>query len=769
MKKLVFAFLLMGFTSLVIQVLLIREFLICFYGNELTIGLILANWIILGAVGSGLASGFSQRSKKPLLSYSILQSLIAVYLSFAVYLIRGLKSFLPLSSGEMVGLAGVFGSSFLILSGLGILVGAEFPLGCRIWKDYSQNNIESVSRVYILESLGFIIAGPVFTYIFITRLASLEIAATVGLLNLISAILILQKETESLSKKFLTFIIAILICVGAISLFPAISQKLNDYSLKKQWKNYTLLESKNSIYANISVTKEKEQYTFFSDGIPIITTPVPDIIATEEFTHFAMLSHPDPKDILVAGGGAGGVIFEILKYPVRRIDYTELDPLLIRLIKKYPTPLTQKELSDARVSVKIIDAGLYIKNTPQRYDVVLIKLPLPATLQLNRFYTKEFFGTVKGVLKDSGILVFSLAGSLSYLSPELQKLNLSTINTLKEVFGFIKVIPGDSNIYLASNSAFNIEPDLISQRLKERNISSRVFTPFYIQERLDRRWSDWFYNTLSKNKNVKNNSAFLPVGLFYSLSYWDMLSSPYLSGFLKTVEKINLKMLLLIVFAAAIFIFSLGRKFKKIGVAYALLTSGMLGIVYELLLVFVYQSFYGYVYQHLALLITSFMVGLTLGGWLMTRYKSIAKINPFDAPRASARGLLRVDTEPRLSGERINFMLLEAGLIIFSVAIIPLLTYLEKSLINLSFIFFMLAAIPGFFVGAEFPLANKLYRAGDLTKTAGILYALDLAGSWAGALITAVVLIPAIGIIQTCLLLAAIKLSSLILISTLKG
>ena len=59
-----------------------------------------------------------------------------------------------------------------------------------------------------------------------------------------------------------------------------------------------------------------------------------------------MLSHPDPKEILIIGGGAGGPISEILKYSINRLDYAELDPLLIKIVKQYPTPLTQKEFGD---------------------------------------------------------------------------------------------------------------------------------------------------------------------------------------------------------------------------------------------------------------------------------------------------------------------------------------------------------------------------------------------------------------------------------------
>ncbi|MFC1709130.1 spermine synthase [Candidatus Omnitrophota bacterium] len=748
-NKLRLALLLMGFTSLVVQVLLIREFLICFYGNELTIGLILGNWIILETIGSSLSSKPSQKNKKPLYFYCLLQCLVALYLPLAIYLIRAVKDFLPLTTGEGVSVIPMLISSFLILAPLSILDGAQFPFGCRIWKDHTKRPTESTGSVYIFEAIGFIIAGPIFTFLFITKLHSFQIALIISLLNLCSGILLVQKESKSILRKSFKVAISALICLSAVMLFSNFSEKINNLSLKRQWKGQNLIESKNSIYGNLAVTKEAEQYTFFSDGIPIITTPVPDIVINEEFIHFGMLAHPNPKDILIIGGGAGGPIAEALKHPIRNIDYAELDPLLISIVNKYSTALTQKELNDPRVDVKITDGARYIKTTKRLYDIIFVNLPPPTTLQLNRFYTKEFFGLTRKILQnDNGILVFKLPGSLSYLNLELRKLNLSILHTLKDVFPHAKVIPGDFNLYLASENDFEISARTFIDRFKNRNIQTRLLTPFHIEYRLQSQWKEWFYKTLAQTPAVQENTSILPVGLFYGLTYWNSLFSPHLSGFFKVVEKINIKLLILSIIYLSLVIFILSifsSRIKKIGVPYAILTTGMLGMTFDLIIIFIYQSFYGYVYHHIALLITAFMSGLTLGGWLMTKRLSSIK------------------------NKRLNFILLETGLIIFALAIIPILTYLQKVTLNFSFIFFILSAVSGFLVGSEFPLANSLYKEKGSSQTAGILYALDLLGSWIGALIVSVALIPVIGLIQTCIFLAVLKLSSLVFISLIKS
>ena len=748
-NRLRFALLLMGFTSLVVQVLLIREFLICFYGNELTIGLILGNWIILEAIGSSLSSKLGQNNKRPLLFYCCLQLLIALYLPFAIYLIRTIKDFLPLTTGEGVSVVPILISSFFILAPLSIFDGAQFPFGCRIWKDHTKSPIQATGTVYISEAIGFIIAGPIFTFIFITRMHSFQIALIVSLLNLISGALLILKEQKSLPKNIFVPIFMSLICINVAVLSSNYCDDLNNASLKRQWQKENLIESRNSIYGNIAVTKRQEQFTFFSDGIPIITTPVPDIVSNEEFIHFGMLNHPNPKDILIVGGGAGGPISEILKYPIGHLDYAELDPLLIKVVKKYPTPLTQKELEDPRLSIKISDGAKYIKITKQQYDVVFINLPAPTTLQLNRFYTKEFFNSAKAVLKNNnGIIIFKLPGSLSYLNKELKQLNLSLLNTLKETFSFVNVIPGDFNLYMASESDFETTPQAFINRLKQNNIKTLLLTPPHIGYRLQDQWRNWFFSTLAESPPTQANTTFLPMGLFYGLSYWNSLFSPYLTKFFEIIGKINFRILIwpIIYLIVLVLILSLRTpKIKKINVPYAILTTGLAGMAFDLIIIFAYQSFYGYVYHHIALLITAFMSGLTLGGWLMTKRLAVIK------------------------DRKQEFVLFETGMIIFCFLIIPILIYLQKSLINLSFVFFLLSAISGFLVGSEFPLANSLYQTKKSTQTAGILYSLDLLGSWIGALIISAALIPVIGLISTCIFLAVLKLSSLILIILFKN
>ena len=743
--RLLFALLLMGFTSLVVQTLLIREFLISFYGNELIIGLILANWIILEAAGSISSSRASLKSQRPLLIYALLQLWIALYLPLSIFFIRTAKNMLGLSLGEGVGIFTVITSSFFILAPLSMFDGAQFPFGCRIFSDFSRKPLESTGRVYILEAIGFIFAGPIFTYLLITKLNSFQIALLLGTVNVLSGILLLKDELKDNLRQIFTVIMYLGLGL-IIFVFLGFSSKIHYLSINKQWRDQKVLDYRNSIYGNLVVTKTHEQYTFYSDGIPIITTPTPDIASIEEFIHFVCLSHKNPQELLILSGGAGGIIKEALKYPLTRLDYAELDPVIIQLTKKFSSELTQEELSDPRLNIKYLDGRRFARLTKYKYDIILINLPMPSTLQLNRFFTQEFYKNIKSILKEDGIFAFRLPGSLSYISSELRNLNGSILNTLQAEFAFVKIIPGDSNIFLAAKSDFVISPQIFFNRIKEKNIKTYLLTPTLLSYRLDPSWSDWFRESLGNTSKIRGNFDLLPSGVFYSISYWNALFSQKLQGFFRSLERLNFKILLFVICLVGLCLFFFQRtipKLRKMSIGFAISTTGFVGMSTNLMIIFAYQSFYGFVFHHLALLVTSFMAGLSFGGWLITK-------NLF-----------------RIKKEVLFFCYLELTFAIFCLSLSPLLIYLGKSPNdNLSFILFILSALSGVLVGLEFPLANKIYvkNKTGLTQTAGILYALDLTGAWFATITASVILVPVIGIIKTCILLVVLKLISLVLI-----
>ena len=192
-KRLVLALLVMGLSGLIAEILLLRELLITFYGNELSIGVILANWLILEAIGSFFLGKKMARLPNPLNGFVGIQLIFSISLPIAIYLTRILKgSIIGISPGEGLGLLAITLSSFLILALVSISHGALFTIGCKAYSlYYKREDATSIGKVYIYETLGAIMGGICFTYFLIPYLHSFQIALSLSLLNIIICLCLL--------------------------------------------------------------------------------------------------------------------------------------------------------------------------------------------------------------------------------------------------------------------------------------------------------------------------------------------------------------------------------------------------------------------------------------------------------------------------------------------------------------------------------------------------------------------------------------------------
>ena len=747
-----------GLSGIVAQIILMRELLISFLGNELTLGIILANWLILVAIGSLITGKFVEKVERKMEVFVLLQLSFSVALPFTIYLSRIFKNILLATPGEGLGFVPILCSSFLILLPVTLPQGALFTYGCKLYSQYIRKDVSSIGKVYVLESIGSIIGGLLMTFLLIQYLNSFKIAFIISLMNTLISIFLLWPRPSSFKSPFqkALWVFSILLCfVFAYSLLSQTSNAIHLSSIHSQWRNLNVIHNENSIYGNITVTKRGEQFTFFTNGVPSITTPVPDIASIEDFVHFPMLFHEKPESVLILSGGAGGMIHEILKYPVKQVDYVELDPLLLKLVQKFSTPLTQSELSDNRVRIHFADSRFFVKRTQDRFDIIFIGLPAPQELQTNRLFSSEFFNTAKGRMNPDGIIVLTLPGSLTYISPELRDLNECILDTLKSVFRSVRIIPGDVNLYLASNfdQLEKVTAEEIIKRFEVRKIQTSLFTRGYIEYRLHERWMKWFLQSM-EIKEIQINSDFRPIGVFLSLSYWNALFSPSLAGIFKWFEgfslQISISFMILFTFLVSI-VFVKRPSLSRQSIPYAISTTGLAGMIFNLAIIFTFQTFYGYLYHQIGLLIAIFMLGIALSSFYMTRY------------------LDKIERDSHL------FLKIEICIIFFSflfpfVFSIPT-QYIEKTAISLLVypLFLIMSFFSGACIGLQFPLASKIYLAlpgkeRTLGHTAGLLYGADLLGGFLGGLWGGILLLPILGLKESCFMMAMIKISSLVLL-----
>ncbi|ADC49483.1 spermidine synthase [Alkalihalophilus pseudofirmus OF4] len=139
------------------------------------------------------------------------------------------------------------------------------------------------------------------------------------------------------------------------------------------------------------------------DGM-VMTTEKDEFVYHEMVAHVPLFTHPDPKHVLVVGGGDGGVIREVLKHPsVERATLVEIDGKVIEYSKKY-LPSIAGALDDARVNVQVDDGFMHIAKAENEYDVIMVDSTEPVGPAV-KLFEKGFYEGISRALKEDGIFV----------------------------------------------------------------------------------------------------------------------------------------------------------------------------------------------------------------------------------------------------------------------------------------------------------------------------------------------------------------------------
>jgi len=388
------ALLALGASGLVAQIVLLRELFVIFGGNEFSIGVVLGNWLLLEALGCALAGRLGPGSGNVFRAFVLIQVLFAAALPACLYAARVLRDIAGLMPGEGFGILAMFWSSLLVLACVSMTHGALFALAC-LMREKLKSGAGAGGFVYGWETLGTLAGGLVLSFLLLPYFHSFKIVLAVSAMNLSVCLFLLKEDLYRGSSVIVAAFTAVLLAGACVGAFGPVADILQKLSVDRQWPGFNVVRYDNSVYGNVTVLRSAEQTVFMTDGVPAVTVPTPDIAFIEELAHFPLLAHAGPEEVMVLGGGAGGLIHEILKHPVRRIDYAELDPLLLRELRQEATELVAGELSDARVSVHPLDARRLVKHTRHRYDVILVGAGRPSSLQANRLFTREFFSLAR--------------------------------------------------------------------------------------------------------------------------------------------------------------------------------------------------------------------------------------------------------------------------------------------------------------------------------------------------------------------------------------
>lgn len=677
----------LGLSTIITQVILLREFLTVFEGNELVMGIILANWMLLTGIGSYLGK-WSRKFGGNFTLLIIYLILMAILPMTTVWLLNTLRN-VVFPPGMLVSISEIMPTTLILLLPYCFLTGFLFTFLVDCAKRFNTEN--PTAKLYGLEAIGSLAGGILFNGMLVFWFESLQSLMIIFGIDILAAIIIaFQNQRKKIAWTLATSSAVVLILFIWIDHEAAMK--------KKFYQNQDIIYRKDTPYGKLLITETEKQKNFYENGVLLFSTANPAI--NEESVHYAMVQCKDPKDILLISGGISGGTNEILKYQsVHSIDYVELNPWIIKIGKKYTNALEHE-----KINIINSDARLYLKESAKTYDAILVNLPGPSTAQINRFYTKSFFRLAKEHLTQKGVLSLSIPSSGNYMSNQARQLNSIVYNTLHKVFHNVAIVPGGKNFYLASHNTITLS---IGALITEKEINNQYVNRYYIDDQLVKEHSQQIEKQLLKKAPV--NTDFKPVAYFEQLQLW--------------ISQFNVNYRVLIPIGFVIFILLL-MLLNPVNIG--LFTGGFAGASMEFLLLFAFQVIYGYVYQMTGVIITLFMAGLAIGSMGLPK-------------------LLK-----RVSVKRYAIVQLVTGAYVMILPLIMLvLKNANTYVIFVHILFGILTLVMATLVGYQFFQASRIPLKKHTTVLAAENYAADSIGSALGALFISMFLLPIIGIIPS--------------------
>ncbi|MEA3400747.1 MAG: hypothetical protein U9R79_05810 [Armatimonadota bacterium] len=705
------------------QVVITRELLVSFVGNELIIGIILLAWLLLVAAGSAVGGRLSTRRATPgLLAGSELA--LAPLMAGGLVLARlaGQQGQFP---GQIASPLSALALTAAALAPACLVLGAQFALGCALLEGISERG---ASAVYVLEATGAVAAGVLFHFLVADHLNVVAAVSGLCALNCVLACWVAAAAERGGAAVAAGALAAACIVPAA---WPAVTHGIDRALMQVRWKR-DLVAWTNTRYGLWSVSRQHDQLTFSHDGVPAFATgPQQDA----ESVHIALAAHPQPRRVLMIGGGPPAVR-EALKHPVREVHYVELDRRGIEFVWRHVPAKLAAALSDPRLHLHFTDGRAFLKAADRHYDVIAADLPDPTTAVINRYYTQEAFREARRALREGGVLMTTLSSPRTTLTGERRLTVGGVWRALGESFSERAVLPIGERLYFLAGD--NAGAGSIAQQLEKRDVETQFLTPFTLEAALNPLACEMALEAVREAADAPTNTDFRPVAYHLQMRLWARQFWPRAElGWLSRVGEAARTAAWGLTALALLAALTLSRRgsYRRIAVGAAILIIGLLEMAVQLVVLFAFQAIAGYLYHQIGLLMTLNMLGLALGAMLARTQKDTWRPALFAG----------------ISGIFVALCVSFPWLMAVSSAIPALAT------VVLGFV----ALAASLLTGAAFPLGVGL-MGGREARAASSLYALDLVGGAAGAAAVSVLLVPMMGLPATARLLAVLGGAALV-------
>jgi len=729
-----------GFAAGIGQVLILRELLILFYGNELSTGLILAAWLLWTAVGSIIGGKISHRFPAERAPQCLGLLLLALLIPLTLLWIRSARLVWSIPLGELTAPGLMLAVSLSASCAFCLISGFMFAWcwHSHVSTSMLEPNAPRPIMIYFGEALGTAGGGLFFYFVLLPYASNLKAACLTSLTLLGMVFLLIRPWRDSWRSRPVILIIGMAMSALVVSIAVK-SSRLDDISHRWQW-GPGLVAVRDTPYNNLALLEDTNQYSLFGTGLWFFS--IPDSKTSEFSVHLALLQHPQPQKVLLVGGGSVELIREILKHPsLNGLDVVQPDPGIINLLQQHLSAQFISPIRNQKVDLHYEDAVSFIRHSHDRYDVILLNVGDPMNAELNRFYTLEFFQRLSRRLNPGGLLSFAVSAS-DYLGPVQVRFLRSFYDTIHAVFPEVMVYLVDSARFFASNQngVLLTDPQELVARIKERGLRLQYVRDYYIFDYLNPMRLNYLNSVLRQSPQQGLNKDFSPTCYFNNLLLWASQLHPGLEKFLIGLSNVKQKWfwigLATLLFGFIMFSWS-GLLSYTATCKVSVMIMGAAQLILEILLLLSFQIMQGFVYKQLALIVTLFMAGVGLGAALQSFLES------------------------KISSAKRWFAAVQLTFGLYVLVALKILFVMHESSSNLveivpaSAIFALLAAVSGILGGLHFALALRTFSGIDAVAAAvaGHLYAIDLIGASVGALAVSLYMVPVYGVVTAMIAL----------------
>lgn len=726
-----------GFAAIMIQAILLRRLVILFDGSELVLAICLACWLSGLALGARAAGVLVE--KKPELiaeAETLMLGGGAIYAVLAFSLIERGRGLLHLNPGEPAGLTALISAGILALCIGGAFYGALFPL-------LSAGKTHRAARIYSVEAVGGFFGGLVYTFLLAGRFDDGFSLSLCG--PLLAIALIALALTGGRRPGVVAALLAIYLCSLPLRFEhdPAQLSETEKSRFSSLAPGLQLVGKTQTPYAEYLIGQGAGEKTLFISGRAAGSFPA-EFEVTENMALIAAATAKLDR-VLMVGGVAQGQLAALLKFPVRSVEYLEHDPQLLGFLAGFLTEQDVRALRDPRVRLVEGDARRYIADRRNGgWDLVLLNVPEPSGLGLNRYFTEQFYRLLSEK-ENAPVVITSLPSTPNYIGGEVGQVSASIYAAIRSNFNEVKAIPGSRMVIFAGpeNTAFDLSPASLIQRYIARGKPLTLFDERSFTLLADERRIVEATEALAASRATVNDD-YRPIAAYRTLLVLLRASGgsdPMTLGGNRTGLNLLawwarlpgwIYLIIPLLFVAIRFKSqALSARIIEKSLILTAANSGFFGFVWQFVLMYGYQIRFGSLYGKLGLLIALYFAGLAVGAGLGRR-----------VDKASCR-------QVALRWQPIIVALAGCPLLLLR---LPLSTTGEFS-------FYLVTIVGAAVIGFEFALLLGAENFEKGSERAGVIYAADNVGGMLGSLLVGMFLLPLTGIYYTLALIASIKIA----------